>query len=176
MRMFLTFLMAVFCLSFAFASTSVAHDAPAQSLEFTIVAGAFSSETPSESSFGDDIGFGGGVMLTFSDNLAVLGLYEYLKSDVDTTETVNVNELSVYGAITLFDSRKTKLSGLLGFEWMAANFGDFEFDDPNFAFGLMGQLELTPKVALYVAATTTLMDNTELFDIIKGRAGLNYTF
>ena len=72
------------------------------------------------------------------------------------------------------------ISALGGFEWTTLEFGDFEFDDPEFAFGLMGTLDFTPKIGAYMTATTTLKDGygleeaPEMLDYWKIRGGLAY--
>jgi len=85
-------------------------------------------------------------------------------------------DLSLYGVVTLAKFDKFKLSGVGGFEWYTSSFGDLELADPYFGFGAMGQYSLYKGLGGWMSVTNTLADGTKLFDILKGRVGLSYTF
>lgn len=179
MRILTCIFATVACLLLMSGAAVLAQETPS-SMGLSLGAHMFSTETPAPKSFGNDLGYGGSVTLNLSDHLGLYTSYDYMKGegDKDVDQT-----LAAYLKLGLMKPGKFfAISALGGFEWAAPDFGDFEFDDPEFAFGAMGTLDFTPEVGAYVTATTTLKDGYNLqaapkmFDFWKLRGGLTYGF
>ena len=160
---------------------TLAQEAPS-SMGLSFGAHTFSSETPAPESFGSDLGYGGSVTYNVSNHLGFYTSYDYMKGE---EADVDVQSLNVYLKLGIMKPGKSfAISALGGLEWRAPDFGDFQFDDPEFAFGGHVKLDFTTKVGAYITATTTLKDGygfkelelpePELFDYWKVRGGLAY--
>jgi len=169
MKLIITITSIIACSILLFAATAIQANEP---MTFTVMGNVYTSETSSENFF-DEFGYGGGIGLTLSPYIGVVGLFEY---QPDVFQDYDRYDLSAYGAVTLAKFNRLKFAGIGGFEWYTSKLEKIEFNDPYFAFGVLGQYDLYEGFGGWTSVTNTLVDNSDLFDNLKVRLGLKYTF
>lgn len=162
----------VFCMGHAVTAS-------ATSPGLTLMAGGSYMSLPDtlESPGDGKIGYWGGALLQINSHVGVMGTYDYLQTDLTAGETtVSWSTFTVYVVPTLFEFSRGSVSGLAGVEWFDTNVSDFEYKGVDFTWGLMGVGKVGGPVGIFGSVTNTFMDGTELFDVLKARAGLTFTF
>ena len=170
MRYLTTIFAAVLCIVFAFGIVA-AQEASPGAFAVTAMGGAAAGDITS-----DSLGYGGGVKVTLSNHVGVVGFYDYMPMNFLDAEGDKVygSNMSMYATVTLFDFKRINFGGLVGLEWGTAKFADFLDDSPAMAVGVMGIVKVANKVGVY-AVFTTPTDYLDDLDNFRTRLGMTFT-